>query len=615
MLFPSLRSRMKLKKRSIGDLFLDRVKKSSDSNSIGWIEDDVIKFIDFQQYYDTVESLALAFRKHGLDRQDKVAILGNTTKEWHFCDVSLLCSGAIVVPIYHTYTADEIAYILNHSESKILVVEDLKLLKKVASVMDKLKHLKQVVLIKASTGSNKILPERVSLYNYEDMLSEGQEEAQYHPDVFETIITETPESDLATIIYTSGTTGKPKGAAIKQLAFTQMLLNVHRFSHHAFDSNDRSLTFLPLSHVFGRADSFLPLIFGWECVYARSIQTIIDDIALVRPTIMLSVPRIFEKIYAKINQSLEQSNLVKQHLFDWATEKAKEYFACLDSDKTPPTSTILQYQLAYKLVFSKIYNMFGGRIRYFISGGAPLSKEIIYFLRYSGLTILEGYGLTETVAPCVLNPFPKQLPGSVGQPMGDVQISFAEDGEILVKSEALFTEYYKEPEKTEEVIDEDGWFHTGDIGKFTKDGYLVITDRKKDIIITSGGKNVAPQKIENLAKLQPHIAQCILVGEKRKYLTALISIEKELFEREFSELGISKDMDISEIVKLPEVHEIISSELETVNSELAKFETIKEYYILPLELTNENYLTPSLKVKKKELIKDFSGEIDAMYQD
>lgn len=615
ILFQWLGSLMKLKKRSIGDLFIDRVSNSPELNSIGWIEEDVVKFIDFQQYYDTVEALALALRKHGLDRQDKVAILGNTTKEWHFCDLSVLCSGAIVVPIYHTYTGDEIAYILNHSESKILIVEDIKLLKRVSSVIDKLKHLKQVVLINPSKEANKLLPERVSIYNYDEILLEGQEEAQYHPDVFEKIISDTPESDLATIIYTSGTTGKPKGAAIKQLAFTQMLLNVQKFSHHAFDSKDRALTFLPLSHVFGRADSFLPLIFGWECVYARSIQTIIDDIKIVRPTIMLSVPRIFEKIYAKINQSIEQSNLAKQHLFDWATEKAKDYYFCLDNDKTPSTSTILQYQIAYKLVFSKIYNMFGGRIRYFISGGAPLSTEIIQFLRYSGLTILEGYGLTETVAPCVLNPFAKQLPGSVGQPMGDVQISFAEDGEILIKSEALFTEYFKEPEKTKEVIDNKGWFHTGDIGKFTDDGYLVITDRKKDIIITSGGKNVAPQKIENLAKLQPHIAQCILVGDKRKYLTALISIEKELFEKEFAELEISSDIEVSELVKLPEIHEIISSELETVNSSLAKFETIKEYYIIPFEISTENYLTPSLKVKKKDLLSDFSAEIDAMYHD
>ncbi|MCO4755875.1 MAG: long-chain fatty acid--CoA ligase [Bacteriovoracaceae bacterium] len=604
---------MKLKKRSIGDLFLKRVQLSSEDNSVGWIEDDIIKFIDYQQYKNTVETLALALKKHGIKRQDKVAILGNTTKEWHFCDLALLCSGSVVVPIYHTYTGEEIAYILNHSEAKMLIVEDEKQLKKLVPIMGELKYLKQIVMLN-KLGANTQIENR-TFYDYEDLLIEGRDEVQSHPDMFERIIEETPESDIASIIYTSGTTGEPKGAVIKQSALTQMLLNVKKFSHHAFATKDRALTFLPLSHVFGRTDSLLPLIFGWECVYARSIQTIIDDIALVKPTIMLSVPRIFEKIYAKIFASVEKSNLVKQHLFDWAIDKAKAYFNEIDRDKTPSTKTILQYQLAYQLVFSKIYNMFGGRIRYFISGGAPLSVEIIQFLRYSGLTILEGYGLTETIAPCVLNPFSKQLPGSVGQPLGDVQISFAPDKEILIKSDALFSEYYKNEEKTKEVIDSDGWFHTGDIGEFTNDGYLMITDRKKDIIITSGGKNIAPQKIENLAKLQPHIAQCILIGDKRKYLTALIAIEKEDFQAELAQLGISTDLDLAEIVARPEIHEIVSSELEAVNGQLARFETIKEYYLLPTELTTDNYLTPSLKVKKKKLISDYESEIDAMYQD
>ncbi len=285
-----------------------------------------------------------------------------------------------------------------------------------------------------------------------------------------------------------------------------MLLNVKKFTRNGFSEDDRTFTFLPLSHVFGRADSFMPLIFGWECVYANSIDTIIDDMALARPTVMLAVPRIFEKIYAKVQGQIKEANPVKQQLFEWAVQKAKDYFSEIDKDKAPSTSTILQYQLAYKLVFKKIYDLFGGRIRYFISGGAPLSKEIIEFLRYADLTVLEGYGLTETVAPCALNPLTKQLAGTVGQPTGDVEISFAEDGEILVRSEALFSEYLKNKEETDKAIDPEGWFHTGDIGHFTVDGYLKITDRKKDIIITSGGKNVAPQKIENLLKLQaPYI--------------------------------------------------------------------------------------------------------------
>ncbi|MEX0799019.1 MAG: long-chain fatty acid--CoA ligase [Bacteriovoracaceae bacterium] len=605
---------MKLKKRSIGDLLLKRVQLSPNDNAIGWIEEEIIKFFDYEQYKHTVEALALALKKHGIKRQDKVAILGKTSKEWHLMDLALLSMGSAVVPIYHTYMAHEVGFILAHSEAKMIILEDNEQFKKLFKVLQELKNLKQIIMLtELSQENKKKLPSNLAVYLYSDLLQEGREEALHNPDLFERLIGETPESDIASIIYTSGTTGDPKGAVIKQSALVQMLLNVKKFSHNAFSAHDRALIFLPLSHVFGRADSLLPLIFGWESVYARSMETIFDDINLAKPTIMLSVPRIFEKIYAKINSQLEESNLVKQHLFDWAIEAAQNYFNDLDRDKTPSTKRILQYQLAYKLVFSKIYNMFGGRIRYFISGGAPLSVEIIHFLKYSGLTILEGYGLTETVAPCALNPFTKQVAGSVGQPIGDAQIEFGPDKEILIKSEALFSEYYKDPEETGRVIDELGWFHTGDIGEFTRDGYLMITDRKKDIIITSGGKNIPPQKIENLAKLQPHISHCALVGDKRNYLTALIGIEEETFLKEFDHFNISSDLDFMEIANHPEIHEIIRHELEIVNSKLAPFETIKDYYILPIELSPENYLTPSLKVKKKKLFKDYQAEIDAMY--
>lgn len=606
---------MHLKKKVIGDLLLERAKLSANDNSIGWIEDDVIKFLDFKSYKSDIEALALALKKQGIKRHDRVAILGKTSKEWHLFDMALLSLGVVVIPIYHTYTAKEVSFILNHSEAKMLIVEDNEQYKKIVESYAELEFLKQVTSI--NEISNELAaktPKKIALYHHKELMSLGREDVQHNPDLFERLIAEIPESDIASIIYTSGTTGLPKGAVIKQGALVQMLLNVKKYASNSFSAKDRTLTFLPLSHVFGRTDSLLPLVLGWECVYASSIETIIDDIALVKPTIMLAVPRIFEKIYAKINEKINEGSLIKQHLFEWAKESAQEYFDTIDRDKTPSTKTILQYQLAYRLVFSKIYKMFGSRLRYFISGGAPLSVEIIKFLKYSGLTILEGYGLTETIAPCVLNPLSKQVAGTVGRPLGDVQIKFAPDGEILVKTEALFCEYLKNQEATDEAFTEDKWFKTGDIGEFTPGGFLKITDRKKDIIITSGGKNVAPQKIENAAKLQPHISQCQVIGDKQKYLTALIGIDKESFAKDFDRLQISPDLSLKEIAAHPEVHEIISSELEIINSKLARFETIKNYYILPIELTTDNYLTPSLKVRKKELLKDFAPQVQAMYE-
>lgn len=605
---------MKIKKRTIGDLLLQRAQLSGERNSIGWIEEEELRFIDFSQYKNTIEAISLGLRKLGLKRRDRVGILGKTCKEWHLSDMAVICSGAAVVPVYHTYTPKEVSYILQHSETKALIVEDEEQLRKAIEIADEVKLKCVVVLEKVGAEIHDKAKSLWEFHSYDEVLNIGREEAQANPDLFERVISETPETEIASIIYTSGTTGEPKGAVVEHRAFAQMLLNVKKFTRNGFSEEDRTFTFLPLSHVFGRADSLMPLIFGWECVYANSIDTIIEDIALARPTVMLAVPRIFEKIYAKVLNNIKESNPIKQQLFEWAIEKAKEYYAEIDRDKAPSTSKILQYQLAYKLVFKKIYDLFGGRVRFFISGGAPLSKEIIEFLRYADLTILEGYGLTETVAPCALNPLTKQVAGSVGQPTGDVEISFGQDGEILVRSEALFTEYLKNKEETEKALDSEGWFHTGDIGHFTVDGYLKITDRKKDIIITSGGKNVAPQKIENLLKIQPHISHCVVVGDNRKYLTALIGIEKESFLSELEDMGLSADMPLEELVGHPEVTKIIRKEVDYVNKSLAKFETIKKFHLMPIELSTDNYLTPSLKVKKKSLIADFGREIDAMYQ-
>jgi long-chain acyl-CoA synthetase len=289
-----------------------------------------------------------------------------------------------------------------------------------------------------------------------------------------------------------------------------MLLNVETTIKTAFSQNDRTLIFLPLSHVLGRCDSLLPLVFGWQSVYAESMEKLIDNLTVVKPTVMIAVPRIFEKIYNKVMDQVNSGSMIEKQAFKWAISAAENYFEKIDKDLSPSAIEIIEYKLATKIVFSKIYNRFGGKIRYFVSGGAPLSTQIIKFLRYANLTILEGYGLTETIAPCCLNPLAKQVPGTVGRPIGDVQISFAPDHEILIKSEALMQEYYKNPTATAEAM-QGGWFHSGDIGEFTAEGYLRITDRKKDIIITSGGKNVAPQKIENIAKAKAHISHLVVM--------------------------------------------------------------------------------------------------------
>jgi long-chain acyl-CoA synthetase len=600
--------------KTLGRLLKQRVSKSPEKYALGWIENNEVKNMTFLDYERQIAILVNAFHKLNLHSGDKVAILGATSKEWHCLDLAVLCSRAVVIPVYPSYLAHEVDHIFKHSDSSIIVVENDKQMEKIIPLLSKWENLKTIISI--TDLSEEVLKKFRNLYPYysfKDLLKIGTEEMKAQPDYFETIINSTLPEDMASIIYTSGTTGEPKGAVITQNAFVTMLNNVDATIHGAINTQDKTLIFLPLSHVFGRCDSYLPLTFGSQGVYAESIDKILDNIQVVQPTIMMAVPRIFEKIYSKIMAQIEHGNVVEKQAFKWAVKVSTDYYAKIDRDLSPTTKELIEHKLAYKIVFSKIYQKFGGKIRYFVSGGAPLSADIIRFLRFANLTILEGYGLTETVAPCCLNPLSKQIPGTVGRPMGDVQISFEEDGEILIRSEALMREYYKNPKATEEAI-VNGWFHSGDIGEFTPEGFLKITDRKKDLIVTSGGKKVAPQMIENMAKTKAHISQFVVIGEKKNYLTALVGIEKEAFLNQLEELGLPSNCSVEDLAKHPKVHEIIQVEINQMNEQLAQFETIKKFAIVTEEFTTDNFLTPSLKIKRKVVSEKYKTEIEALYQ-
>ncbi len=600
-------------KETICDLFLHQARRNENKNAIGRVLHKEIHFINFTEYRESIEYISLALANLSIKSQDKVAILSHTSEKWHFYDMAIMSLGAITIPIYPSYTSEEIVYILNHSDATTLIVQDDIQLEKFLSVQNENKMITLIISLESVNSElvNK-LNSNIKFLSYEECRQVGLAEKEQNPDQFELNIQNISPDSIATIVYTSGTTGQPKGAVIKHSALFQVLDNVKKFVHSSIGADDRFLTFLPLSHVLGRLESFFSILFSCETVYATDMNNLIAEIPVVRPTILMCVPRVLEKVFEKSKKTLDE-NPIKKNIFKWAQSIAEDYFTKIDNDKTPATSIILQYQLAKKIVFQKIYDVFGGRLRYIVSGGAPLAVEIIKFMRNANLTVLEGYGLTETVAPCCLNPLSRQIPGTVGRPMGDVEVSFAEDGEILIRSRALFSEYYKDPEATEKVLTKNGWFATGDIGIFTTDGYLKITDRKKDIIITSGGKNVAPQKIENMLKTQSYITQCIIVGDKRKYLTALIGIDKDSFLAQFEKIGLSYDCEIRDLASNDIVQDLIQNGIDNINSELASFETIKKFKILPVELTGENYLTPSLKIKKKLILDDFSELIESMY--
>ncbi|CBW25086.1 putative long-chain fatty-acid CoA ligase [Halobacteriovorax marinus SJ] len=602
-------------KRNIPALLLHKYKTNSQSKSIGWIKNGKVTTLNTHEYYECIAKIATALEEVGLRSNDKVSILADTSHIWHLYDLSCLCLNATVVPIYPTYTDEEAEYIVNHSESNVLVIDSEKQLSKISNVISQLTTLKTLIIL--TEIKNQELIQKCSkytkIYTHTELLEKGKLITLDKPNRLEELIDSVQDNSLASIVYTSGTTGQPKGAMIRHNAFWSMLQNVKSGLGHNINESDRLLTFLPLSHVLGRCDSMLNLSLGIENIYAESIDKLVDNISVAQPTVMISVPRIFEKIYSKTQDTIEKESFIKKKLFSWAESISGEYFDYLDRDQSPPSKVLIARNLAYQTVFSKIYNRFGGKIRFFVSGGAPLGVDIIKFLRCANLTVLEGYGLTETIAPCCVNPVSKQMPGTVGLPLGDTQFQFDDDGEILVKSSGLFSGYYKNEEETQKAF-KDGWFRTGDIGSLNSSGYLQITDRKKDIIITSGGKNVAPQKIENLLKIRKYITHFMVVGDKRKFLTGVVGIEKESFLEVLPALDLPSNVDIEELSKNQGVINLIKEDIESVNKELASFETIKKFYIAPIEFTPESGLiTPSLKLKKKEILKRFDKEIDALY--
>lgn len=597
-------------------LFLERCKQSANDPAIGWIKGETLTEWNFTQYRRAVEAISLALRKHGLAPQEKAAILSATRVEWNLCDHAIMAARGVTVPVYPSYLADEVEYIVKHSESCMIALEDEAQLKKVTKVVASLPPQKLVVTFNSVSAEAKAAFAAAgggTLRSWAELMAEGEAEIAAHPTSFEDMIASAPKEDLATIIYTSGTTGEPKGAVMTQYAWCCNLRNVVAFLGKTFDKNDSILTYLPLSHVLGRQDSFLILAFGWKMIFAESLDKLVVNIGIARPTIMAAVPRVLEKIYAGISKQVENGPALKRAIFNWATGVSRECIRLRDAGQEPGGFLAFKLKIATALVFSKIHQKFGGRLRFFVSGGAPLGVDILQFLRGLGLTVLEGYGLTETLSGCCMNRPDRQYPGTVGFVFGDTQLKIAEDGEILIKTAGLFDGYYKRPEATAEAL-KDGWLYTGDIGEITPEGALKITDRKKDLIKTSGGKYIVPQRIEGMVKAEKWVSQIVVVGDKRNFVTALIGVDKEKFKDALTTLGLAADCAVADIAKHPKAREMVKGDIEAVNKKLAKYETIKNFHICPEEFTIDGgLLTPSLKVKKKVAMERYKSDIDAMY--
>lgn len=553
--------------------------------------------------YLNIEKLAAAFIELGLSKGDRVSIIANTRKEWAELDLAIMGCGACVVPIYQTSTPEDIEFILKNCEPRFLILENksaLKLFKRVSQLPTSITHIFSI---------DEISDEESIFGSMQALLEMGESFRQKNSDVFRKNCEQTSLEDAATILYTSGTTGTPKGVL---LTHQQIVSEVDEaFSYVGMSPNDLTLSFLPYAHILGRIESWGHMRIGYTMAFAESIEKVKNNLAEIKPTVIVAVPRIFEKIYAMIWSQAEASS-IKNRIFRWSIAAGLKAGDARLKKEPLPLNLIAPYLLAQKLVLDKVKEAFGGRLRFAVCGGAPLARDIALFFHACNVLILEGYGLTETTAAiCVNAPFNYRF-GSVGQPIGEAQVKIAEDGEILVKSKKVMKEYYKNPEATAQVFT-DGWFHTGDIGEIMSSGDIRITDRKKDLIKTAGGKYVAPQKLEGLLKTHSFISNVLIHGDQKKYIVALITLDKQWLVNFAKDQAIQYE-DFAALTQHPKILEMVRTSVAEVNGHLASYESIKRFSILKDDFTVEaGELTPSLKVKRKFLDQKFSHQIEALY--
>ncbi len=594
---------MKKPQLTIGNSILSMPERDPSRIAVKYKENHQWIEKTWQEYYKDIEAIAAGLIFLGAKAGERIVIMSNTRYEWSVSDYAILGIKAVTVPIYQNNTAEDVEYIVNDSQATFLISENKATIKTWNEIKDKCPSIKKVFTFESTTGLDS------SIMSWHELMALGKQHLQSEPDCYKEICKTLSPDDMSTLIYTSGTTGRPKGVV---LTHTQIISEVSEaFPLCGANPDDVSLSFLPYAHVLGRIEHWGHMYIGFTMGYAESIERIRHNMGEIKPTILVSVPRIFEKVYSAIWAQMETQKL-KLKLFNWALDVGKKVGEYKVTRQAIPLDLLAQYEIAKKLVLNKISDAFGGRLRFAISGGAPISKEIVQFFHAANVLILEGYGLTETTAAITVNtPFNYKF-GSVGRPIGDVQIKIAEDGEILVKSNKVMREYYNRPKDTKEVFT-DGWFHTGDIGEFTDSGDLKITDRKKDLIKTAGGKYVAPQKIEGLLKLQPIIAHALIHGDQKKYIVAIVTLEKTVLEQIAKENGIAYT-DWTELVDNQVVSDLVRQAIADTNTHLASYESIKKYLVLPTEFTIENGdLTPSLKVKRKHLDKKYQEQIESLY--
>ncbi len=589
---------------TINTLFFEAVEKYARSDALSYKVKGVWTPMSHATILERVRHCALGLARLGVVAQDRVGILSENRPEWLIADFACLCSSITDVPIYPTLPADQIPYLLNDSGAKVIFVSTADQARKVASIRGQVPSLTHIVGFAATQddGCDMTITELEALGAQDDS---PERAAQFKRDA----LAVTPDQ-LLTLIYTSGTTGSPKGVMLTQDNLHSNVMATR--STIIVDVRDRALSFLPLSHIFERTGDYYLFANGVAIAYAESVDSVPVNMSEVKPSLMMSVPRLYEKIYARVLENAMAGGTLKKNIFFWAKRVGERWSDAKLSGRTPRGLLALQYSIADKLVFSKLRERTGGNLRFFVSGGAPLSPDIAKFFYSAGLVILEGYGLTETSPVIACNTLEHYRLGTVGQVIDGVEVSIAKDGEILTRGPHVMKGYYNNPEATREAIDDGHWFHTGDIGELA-DGYLKITDRKKDIIVTAGGKNIAPQPIENQLKTNKYVSQAVMIGDKRKFPSMLVVPEWDVLEKWAGHQGIVWTSR-ADLLAMPTIHAKMEKEMQETLAGLAHYEMPKKLALLEHDFSIERgELTPTLKVKRRVVDKTYKALIDGLY--
>ncbi|MFD5542406.1 AMP-dependent synthetase/ligase [Streptomyces sp. NPDC127079] len=604
---------------SVAALFLDRVAATPDAEAYrypvpasGQGPDDW-KSLSWAQAAERVYAIAAGLIELGIQPEQRVALASSTRVEWILADLGILCAGAATTTVYPQTNAEESAFILSDSGSRVLIAEDAAQLAKAVEKRAELPELTQVVVIDPAgveTGDWVItLP---------DLEARGAEYLRTHPELIKERVGAITKDQLATLIYTSGTTGRPKGVRLPQDNWSYMAKAIAATG--LISSEDVQYLWLPLAHVFGKVLTSGQIEVGHVTAVDGRVDKIIENLPVVQPTYMAAVPRIFEKVYNGVAAKARAGGAAKYKIFQWAAEVAREYAKVTQDNfrrtgaATAPFGLAAKHKVADGLVYSKLREAFGGRLRACVSGSAALAPEIGYFFAGAGVHILEGYGLTESSAASFVNPGEAYRTGTVGKPLPGCEVRIADDGEILLRGPGIMQAYHGLPEKTAEVLESDGWFHTGDIGELSPDGYLRITDRKKDLIKTSGGKYIAPAEVEGQFKaVCPYVSNILVHGADRNFCTALIALDEAAILEWAKENGLD-GTSYAEVVAAPVTVEMVDGYVRQLNEGLQKWQTIKKFRLLPRDLDVEHgEITPSLKLKRPVVEREYKHLIDEMY--